>query len=99
INFINLSTARSAERAKEVGVKKVIGALKRQLIIYFMGESVLISFFAFLLTLMCCLLLLPLFNQLSERTICQNIFENYKNIVLLFVLAFSIGLLAGFYPA
>ncbi len=99
INFINLSTARSAERAKEVGIKKVIGAVRSQLIIYFMGESFLICLFAFILTLLACSLLLPVFNQVSERVIYTSIFENYNNIIFLFILTICIGLLAGFYPA
>ena len=63
INFINLTTARSAERAKEVGIRKVAGAGRLQLANQFIGESVVICLIAFVLAVVLCVLLLPLFNQ------------------------------------
>ena len=99
INFINLTTARAAERAKEVGIRKVAGADKQQLIVQFVGESLILCFIAFLLTVLFSILLLPLFNQLAGKTISTGIIRNPVNIVLLFIEAMSIGLLAGIYPA
>jgi len=99
INFINLTTARSSERAKEVGIRKVVGASKFQLTRQFMGESVLICLIAFLLTLVISSIILPSFNELAGKTISQGIFENYQYLLLLFLAAIGIGLLAGIYPA
>ncbi len=99
INFVNLTTARSSERAKEVGIRKVVGAAKLQLARQFIGESVLICLIAFLLTLVVASLLLPSFNQLAGKTISQSIFETPLYTLLLFLTAIGIGLLAGIYPA
>jgi putative ABC transport system permease protein len=99
INFINLTTARSSERAKEVGIRKVVGAAKFQLARQFIGESVLLCIIAFLLTLALSALLLPSFNQLAGKTISSGIFANTTYIVFLFIAAIGIGLLAGIYPA
>lgn len=99
INFINLTTARSSERAKEVGIRKVVGAAKFQLARQFLGESVIICLIAFLLTLVVSSLLLPSFNQLAGKTISHGIFENPQYLLLLFSTAIGIGLLAGIYPA
>jgi len=99
INFINLTTARSVERAKEVGIRKVVGAGRWQLARQFLGESVVICFIAFLLSLLLCGLLLPLFNQLSGKTISTGIFSQPGYILILLLIALGIGLLAGIYPA
>ncbi|MBE7178775.1 MAG: ABC transporter permease, partial [Mucilaginibacter polytrichastri] len=99
INFINLTTARSAERAKEVGIRKVAGALKNQLAWQFIGESVLLCLLAFVFTLIFVVLLLPVFNHLAGKTISSGIFPPVSSIVMLFFIATGIGLLAGLYPA
>lgn len=99
INFVNLTTARSSERAKEVGIRKVAGALKSQLTRQFIGDSVLLCFVAFLLSVSLAALLLPSFNHLAGKTISAGIFSNWKNVVILFTAAMGIGLLAGVYPA
>ena len=99
INFINLTTARSAERAKEVGIRKVVGAAKTQLTRQFIGESIVISLIAFILTILFSWLLLPVFNQLSGKVISQSIFENIGYLIILFAAAILIGFLAGIYPA
>jgi putative ABC transport system permease protein len=98
-NFVNLTTARSAERAKEVGIRKVVGAGRRQLTWQFIGESVLICVIAFLLTLGIAALLLPSFNALAGKTLANGIFDNMKFIGVLFLASIGIGLLAGLYPA
>ena len=99
INFINLTTARSAERAKEVGIRKVVGAGKMQLASQFIGESVVLCMIAFVVTLFLSWLLLPVFNQLAGKTISNGIFEHINYIILLFFSAIGIGLFAGIYPA
>src|SRR5690349_13581816 len=98
INFINLTTARSAVRAKEVGIRKVVGALNKQLSIQFLGESIILCLIAFILTIFFSWLLLPLFNQLAGKIISHSIFANPVYIVALFVAALAIGFLAGIYP-
>jgi putative ABC transport system permease protein len=98
-NFINLTTARSAERAKEVGIRKVVGAGKPQLTRQFIGESIIVCLIAFLITLAAAAILLPSFNQLAGKTISNGVFENWGLIGLLFLGSIAIGLLAGIYPA
>ncbi|WP_202913737.1 ABC transporter permease, partial [Pararcticibacter amylolyticus] len=99
INFINLSTARSVERAKEVGIRKVVGAAKSQLSSQFIGESMIICMFAFLLSLILSAIMLPQFNQLAGKTVSEGMFSNVFNILILFIVSLVIGLLAGIYPA
>jgi putative ABC transport system permease protein len=99
INFINLTTARSAERAKEVGIRKVIGAARFQLAKQFISESVIICLIAFVLSVLLCALVLPLFNQLAGKEISEDIFNNPLHILSLFLLSLGIGFIAGLYPA
>lgn len=99
INFINLTTARSAERAKEVGIRKVVGAERFQLAGQFLGESLLISLISFVIALILSALLLPLFNQLAGKTISTGIFSHPAHVFTLFGIALTVGLLAGSYPA
>jgi putative ABC transport system permease protein len=98
-NFINLTTARSAERAKEVGIRKVVGALKNQLARQFIAESVLLCLIAFFLTLLVSALFIPVFNQLSGKIVSQGIFHQLAQIPLLLVGSLCVGMLAGIYPA
>jgi len=98
INFMNLSTARSEKRAKEVGIRKTVGSLRIQLIQQFYGESLLISFFAFALSLMLSQLTLPWFNKIADKEI--NIpWADPLFWMLCFAFTFITGLLAGSYPA
>ncbi|MES2064708.1 MAG: ABC transporter permease [Bacteroidota bacterium] len=99
INFINLTTARSVERAKEVGIRKVVGALKGELASQFIGESVILCLIAFVVTIILSVLLLPLFNQLSGKIVSPGIFSNIFNVLILFGISVAIGFLAGIYPA
>ena len=99
INFVNLTTARSTERAKEVGIRKVVGAARTQLARQFIGESVILCLIAFALSVIVSSLLLPLFNELSGKTISKGIFHNVEYLLILFGAAIVIGLLAGIYPA
>ena len=99
INFINLSTARSNTRAKEIGMRKVVGAEKADIIRQFMGESIFLSVFAFLVAMGLVYLFLPAFNNLAGK---QMVLDLSGNISTLFVLAGIIlftGLISGSYPA
>jgi ABC-type antimicrobial peptide transport system permease subunit len=98
INFMNLATARSARRAKEVGLRKVVGAVRGQLIGQFLGESLLISFFALLVAVAVVGLALPAFNQLAEKDLALH-FSDAKLWFSLVGIALVTGLLAGSYPA
>ncbi len=99
VNFINLTTARSMERAKEVGIRKVSGAVKTQLIAQFLIESLCISLIAFVIALVLSGFSIPFFNQVAGKTISTGIFEQSRSIGWLLLLSIGIGLLAGIYPA
>jgi hypothetical protein len=98
INFMNLSTARSEKRAKEVGIRKAIGSMRKQLITQFFSESVLISTIAFVISLLLVILILPYFNSVAEKKI---IILWANPIFWLAGINFSLltGLIAGLYPA
>lgn len=99
INFINLTVARSVKRAKEIGIRKVIGGDRKQLIIQFLGESFVLCTIAFLLAIGLVKLILPVFNNLANKALSISYLFNAKLIseyILLYVIT---GLLAGFYPA
>jgi putative ABC transport system permease protein len=98
INFMNLATARSARRAREVGLRKVVGAGRKQLIGQFLGESLLISFMALLISVGLVSLLLPAFNELAGKNLSIQ-FLNGKTIILLLSIALVTGLISGSYPA
>ena len=99
INFMNLSTARSAGRSREVGVRKVLGSLRSSLISQFLVESVMTSFIALILGLLIAALLLPYFNELSGKHISVLLFFTKWKIPFLLLSALLVGLLAGSYPA
>ncbi len=99
INFMNLATARSALRAKEIGLRKVIGAGKSNLIRQFYGESILISFISLFFSLFLTELLLPVFNNLSGKTLSLDFINNPVLIPILLVITLITGLISGSYPA
>jgi putative ABC transport system permease protein len=99
INFINLTTARSATRAKEVGVRKTAGATRSQLSGQFLGESVIICWMAFALTLLLGSLLMPWFNHLAGKEISPGTFTKPTDVAGLFLLSTIIGMVAGIYPS
>lgn len=99
INFMNLSTARSANRAKEVGVRKALGSMKTQLIQMFLTESVLISLLATAIAVGLAELFLPAFNDLSGKSLEINLLTNPLVLLILLLFAVLVGLLAGSYPA
>ncbi|MDP9048777.1 MAG: ABC transporter permease, partial [Bacteroidota bacterium] len=99
VNFMNLSTARSSNRAREVGVRKVLGSARKHLIAQFLSESIMVTFAATLIAFFAAWALLPLFNQMSGK---ELVFSRQLLIWLLpalLVLVFVIGCLAGSYPA
>ncbi len=99
VNFMNLSTARSSNRAKEVGVRKVLGSLRANLIQQFLTESFLISFIALVIAILLAWLLLPYFNQLAGKEISAATLLQPSMLLSLIVLMLIVGLLAGSYPA
>ena len=99
INFMNLSTARSAERAREVGVRKSIGAFRWQLSLQFISESVLLSFIATIIAAILVVIFLPAINHLSQRELSFPLFTNFKLFAALVLGAVMLGTLAGLYPA
>ena len=99
INFMNLSTARSANRAKEVGVRKSIGALRSRLIGQFLSESMIYSFISTLLAIILMVVLLSPFNNLAGKTLTLALFKNPVAIIYIILFALFVGLIAGSYPA
>ncbi|QSE98977.1 ABC transporter permease [Fulvivirga lutea] len=97
INYINLATSKSMERAKEIGIRKVSGAYRNQLIAQFLTESVAISLISFFLSLLCIDLVLPIFSEITESTIITAF--TIENLLLLGGLTLFIGLFSGIYPA
>ncbi len=99
INFMNLSTARSANRGKEVGLRKVLGAYKKRLVVQFLTESIGFAFVALILSLNLVLLLIPAFNELTGKEITVTSLFNVAVLFGLFSLVIFSGLAAGSYPA
>jgi putative ABC transport system permease protein len=99
INFVNLATARSARRAKEVGLRKVVGSQRKQLIQQFLGESVLMSLAALVFAVIFIQAAMPFYRNLTGRILTLSYFENPYVIPGLLGLALGVGILAGLYPA
>lgn len=99
VNYTNLSTAQSAGRSAEVGMRKVFGADRRQVFYQFISESVVLTFFSILLGLALSVLLLPYFNQLSGKAFTVSVFYKPQLLAALLVLGFVIALAAGTYPS
>jgi putative ABC transport system permease protein len=99
INYMNLSTARSALRAKEIGVRKVIGAQRKEIIRQFLGESVLVTWVALILAMVFTWLLLPYINQLAHLNLAFSSLFRWDIFIGILCLPFFIGLLSGLYPA
>lgn len=99
INYINLSTAKATQRAKEIGLRKVSGASKGQLIFQFLIESIVLAFLSFALSILLIEILLPYFNDIAGKQFELNK-ENIFNIsLIIFILTVALGTTAGFYPA
>ncbi|MEI9957073.1 MAG: FtsX-like permease family protein [Ferruginibacter sp.] len=98
INFMNLATARSERRAREVGVRKVLGAGKKNLVMQFIGEALFMSFIAAVVAVVIVSLLLPLFNTLVQKNLSLG-FQNPTHLITIVLLALVCGLIAGSYPS
>ena len=99
INFVNLTVARSVKRAREIGIRKVIGGTRKQLMIQFLSESFILCLIAFSFAIVIVMAVLPVFNQLSNKALSLSYLLNAKLIISYVVLFVLTGLLAGFYPA
>jgi putative ABC transport system permease protein len=99
INFVNLTIARSVRRAKEIGIRKVVGGERRQLILQFLGESFLLCLFAFSFAILLVQLVLPVFNELSNKVLSIAYLLDIKLVIGYLLLFLCTGFLAGFYPA
>ena len=99
INFVNLTIARSVRRAKEIGIRKVVGGERKQLIIQFLGESFLLCFFAFSFAILSVQLILPVFNELSNKALSLSYLFDTKLVAGYIILFLFTAFLAGFYPA
>jgi len=98
INFMNLATARSEKRAKEIGVRKVLGSGRQTLILQFIGESLIMSAIATAFAVIIMIIALPAFNTLVQKTLTLGLYKPL-NVMVLLIIATICGLLAGSYPA
>ena len=99
VNFMNLSTAQAVKRAKEVGIRKVLGSLRKQLIKQFITEAILYSFLAALFAIGIVMLVLPAFNNIANKELSVGSFLGFKSALGILSLIIITGLLAGSYPA
>jgi putative ABC transport system permease protein len=99
INYMNLSTARSALRAKEIGIRKVVGASKKELVAQFLSESILLTWSAIIIAFVLLYLLLPWLNKVSSQNLSINILLKWQVLVPLFLAPFVVGIISGIYPA
>ncbi len=99
INYMNLSTARSALRAREIGIRKVIGARKKELILQFLSESVLISWMAILLALGLLFFAFPWLNKMTDLQLSFSILLKWQVMIPVFLAPFVVGIVSGIYPA
>lgn len=98
-NFINLSTARATTRGKEVGLRKVVGAFKKQLIAQHLSESILTAFFAFLFAIVFITMTIPWLNDFTRKSIQIQDYVNVTTILLILGAMILVGIMAGLYPA
>jgi putative ABC transport system permease protein len=99
INYMNMATARSANRAREVGMRKVSGAYRSQIVAQFLSESVFMAFIALLIALMLVFILLPDFNQLSGKSLTFSIFTQPGIILFILFITLVVGVVSGSYPS
>nr|WP_255651144.1 ABC transporter permease [Cesiribacter sp. SM1] len=98
-NFVNLATAKSLQRAKEVGVRKTIGADRKQLIIQFLGETIFLTFISIIISLLLTAILLPWLNRFTGKEISYAVLADPIVLLIFFSLTIIVGILAGLYPA
>ncbi len=99
INYMNLATARGGTRAKEIGLRKVVGAKKSNILRQFLSESVLFAFFALLISILLVALFLPVFNQISGKELGMNLAQNKFLFLAILGITMLTGVFAGSYPA
>lgn len=99
INFINLSTARSANRAKEVGLRKVVGAKRYELISQFLGESIFFSFISMIFSIIIVIQFMPIFNSITAKNLTINFLEGNTILSMIVIITLITGIAAGSYPA
>lgn len=99
INFMNLSTAQSSKRAKEVGIKKISGSTRGMLIVQFLTETIILSFIALIFAIVIVKITLPYFNNLLASNLVLNLFNPWYTIPVLLLFSVFVGFLAGSYPA
>ncbi len=99
VNFVNMATANASARASEIGMRKVLGAQRENLVLQFLAESVIISLFAFVIAIVLVELLLPVFNNLLLTSLSFNPFRSFLLTLLLLTFVLFTGILAGIYPA
>ncbi|MFT3935011.1 MAG: ABC transporter permease [Chitinophagaceae bacterium] len=99
INYMNLSTARSALRAREIGIRKVIGARKKELIFQFLSESVLLTWVAIILALVLLYFTLPWLNKMTDQQLTVSILLKWQVMIPVILAPFIIGIISGIYPA
>lgn len=99
INYMNLATARSSKRSREVGMRKVMGSQRGQLIRQFLTESIVLSLVSLAFSILLIFLLLPVFNDLAGKSISISVLFELKNIIILLLAVVFIGFIAGSYPA
>jgi len=99
INYMNMSTARSVNRAKEVGLKKSLGSNRNKLVLQFLSESVFVTLIALALALALIKILLPAFNNLVDKQLIFNYIDNFRTIPLMLIFGIVVGIIAGSYPA
>lgn len=99
INYMNLTTARSAKRAREVGIRKVVGAYRSMLVRQFLAESVVLTFISLLISIAICYFLMPNFNTLSGKMLDFSFFTKTSFLLAVLVIILILGVLSGIYPA
>jgi putative ABC transport system permease protein len=99
INYMNLATARSSKRSREVGIRKVMGSLRGQLMRQFLTESIVLSLISLGISILAIFLLLPIFNDLAGKNIGFFVLFELRNFILLLFTVILIGFIAGSYPA
>ena len=98
-NFMNLATARSSQRIREIGVRKTLGALRTQLIFQFLGEAIIIAIISLIISVMIAELMLPQFSNLLSTKLTLNLFDNYEILLSMLAGAIVVGIFAGIYPS
>ena len=99
INYMNLSTSRSTLRAKEIGIRKVAGAERKEIVFQFLSESILVSYVSFVMAIALTWLTLPWLNKISGQQLTIDILLKWQIIIPLLLIPFVVGLISGIYPA